>query len=95
MNRSAPRSAHIAVGEPTFLWWGMKRFPTSGARGRGNSCSRPRTLPGTLSLDPGAVMNAQLDSFKYDDAIVRKFLFATVIWVWSECWSASSSPSSW
>ena len=25
-------------------------------------------------------MNAQLDSFKYDDAIVRKFLFATVIW---------------
>ena len=25
-------------------------------------------------------MNAQLDSFKYDDAIVRKFLFATVLW---------------
>ena len=25
-------------------------------------------------------MNAQLDSFTYDDDIVRKFLFATFIW---------------
>jgi cytochrome c oxidase cbb3-type subunit I/II len=31
-------------------------------------------------MDPEYPMNEQLESFRYDDAIVRKFLIATFVW---------------
>jgi cytochrome c oxidase cbb3-type subunit I/II len=31
-------------------------------------------------MDPEHAMNAQLDSFRYDDAIVRRFMIATFVW---------------
>ena len=29
---------------------------------------------------PGAEMNPQLETFRYDDAIVRRFMVATFVW---------------
>mgnify|MGYP001581347586 CR=1 FL=1 len=44
----------------------------------------PFTRPGGIGrptpMDPEHPMNEQLESFRYDDAIVRKFLIATFVW---------------
>ena len=40
--------------------------------------ARPR--PDTFTRCTGVAMNPQLESFRYDDAIVRKFLWATFVW---------------
>src|SRR5689334_11619010 len=60
---------------------------------KGGSSTDPNflhDLPGNFQRDrpasagqptPGSArMNGRLDAFSYDDAIVRKFLFATAIW---------------
>ena len=38
------------------------------------------TAPGEAFHGYASAMNAQLDSFRYDDAIARKFLIATFVW---------------
>ena len=31
-------------------------------------------------------MSVRIEQFTYDDAIVRRFLTATLLWAWWACW---------